>query len=53
MELWNTGIMLSHRADLSDAFIHNFHRANRWHLASYAMAVEKGFIAPQPQIIPR
>jgi len=52
IEIWKTGIMLSHRADVRDAFVRNFHRANRWHLAAREMAIQKGYLPPQPQVIP-
>jgi len=51
MYRWNQGAVLSHRAELRDAFIRNYHRANRWHLAAIAMAEQMQFIEPQPQII--
>lgn len=50
MNRWNQGAALSHRADVRDAFIRNYHRANRWHLAAVAMALKMQFIEPEPQI---
>lgn len=50
MNRWNQGAALSDRADVRDAFLRNWHRANRWHLASIAMAQEMKFIQPRPQV---
>lgn len=50
MNRWNEGARLSHRAEVRDAFLHNYHRANRWHLASIAMAEKMQFLEPQPHI---
>lgn len=50
MHRWNQGAAMSHRADVRDAFVRNWHRANRWHLASIAMAEKMQFIEPQPEI---
>lgn len=50
MERWNRGASMSHRAEVRDAFIRNYHRANRWHLATIAMAEKMQFIQPQPEI---
>lgn len=52
MNRWNQGAALSHRADVRDAFIRNYHRANRWHLATVEMALKMKFIEPEPQIQP-
>lgn len=52
MDLWNMGAIHSYRADVRDAFVRNYHRANRWHLAAIAMAEQKGFLPPQPAIKP-
>ncbi len=52
MELWNTGAFMSQRTDVGDAFLRNYHRANRWHVAFYDMAVEKGYLTPLPNIEP-
>lgn len=49
MHRWNQGAVMSHRADVRDAFIRNYH-SNRWHLASIAMAEKMQFIEPQPEI---
>jgi hypothetical protein len=38
MHRWNRGAAMSHRADVRDAFLRNYHRANRWHLAAITMA---------------
>ncbi len=50
MNRWNEGARHSHRAEVRDAFVRNWHRANRWHLASIAMAEKMQFIEPQPEI---
>jgi hypothetical protein len=50
MNRWNRGATLSHRADVRDAFIRNYHRANRWHLAAIVMAEKMQFIEAQPEI---
>jgi hypothetical protein len=50
MHRWNRSAVMSHRAEVRDAFLRNYHRANRWHLASIAMAEKMQFIEPQPQI---
>ncbi len=51
MNRWNEGARHSHRAEVRDAFLRNYHRANRWHLAALAMAEKMQFIEPQPQIV--
>lgn len=50
MNRWNQGAALSHRADIRDAFIRNYHRANRWHLAAIKMAEKMQFIEAMPII---
>jgi hypothetical protein len=50
MNRWNQGAILSHRAEVRDAFLRNYHRANRWHLAAIEMAEKMEFIEPQPEI---
>ncbi len=50
MNRWNEGARHSHRAEVRDAFLRNYHRANRWHLASITMAEKMQFLEPQPQI---
>lgn len=50
MHRWNQGAVLSHRAEVRDAFLRNYHRTNRWHLAAIAMAQKMQFIEPQPEI---
>ncbi len=50
MNRWNEGARGSHRADVRDALIRNYHRANRWHLAAIAMAEKMQFIEPEPEI---
>jgi hypothetical protein len=35
------------------AFIRNYHRANRWHLAFHAIVERMGFIQAQPEIEPQ
>jgi hypothetical protein len=52
MELWHTGAMGSERTDVRDAFIRNYHRANRWHVAYHAIAVAKGFLRNLPTVTP-
>ena len=44
MNRWNHGAVLSHRADVRDAFLRNYHRANRWHLAAIVMAEKMQFL---------
>lgn len=48
MLLWNTGATMSERTDVRDAFIRNYHRANRWQVAFHEIALEKGFLTPLP-----
>jgi hypothetical protein len=48
MNRWNMSAAASKRTDVRDAFVRNWHRANRWHEAFYALAVEKGFMMPLP-----
>ena len=50
MNRWNHGAAMSQRAEVRDAFVRNYHRANRWHLASIAMAEKMQFVEPQPEI---
>jgi hypothetical protein len=50
MNRWNEGARLSHRAEVRDAFPRNYHRANRWHLASIAMAEKMQFLESLPEI---
>jgi hypothetical protein len=50
MNRWNMGARHSHRAEVRDAFLRNYHRANRWHLAAIAMAEQMQLIEPQPEI---
>jgi hypothetical protein len=38
--------MASMRTDVRDAFIRNYHRANRWHVTFYDLAVDKGHFTP-------
>jgi hypothetical protein len=52
MQLWNMGAINSQRTDMRDAFIQNFHRANRWHVACYDLAVSKGYLEKLPEISP-
>ncbi|MDC3415199.1 hypothetical protein [Terrihalobacillus insolitus] len=53
MNLWNMGAAHSFRTEVRNAFVRNYHRANRWHLAFHAMGEQMGFIQPQPEIQPR
>ena len=50
MNLWNKLATMTHDADLRDAFIRNYHRANRWHLATMAMAEKMQFLEGYPEI---
>lgn len=47
MNHWNMGAM-SIRTDVRDAFVRNWHRANRWNVAFFASAVKKGLFMPMP-----
>ena len=48
MQLWNNFAGMSERTDVRDAFIRNYHRANRWHVTCHEMAVQKGHMMPLP-----
>ncbi|GAA0738360.1 DUF3231 family protein [Sphingobium sp. SA2] len=48
MTLWDNFAIMSQRTDVRDAFIRNYHRANRWHVAIYEMALESGHLKPLP-----
>lgn len=48
MTLWNNFAAMSQNADVRAAFLRNYHRANRWHVAYHGMAVEKGHMMPMP-----
>jgi hypothetical protein len=50
MLLWNTGATMSEVTDVRDAFLRNYHRANRWQVAFHEMALEKKFMMPLPTI---
>lgn len=50
MQLWNNGAIQSQRTDIRDAFIRNYHRANRWHVAYHDIAVKRGYLEPLPEI---
>lgn len=50
MNRWNHSAAMSHEAEVRDAFIRNYHRANRWHLAAIQMAEKMQFIEPFPEI---
>lgn len=52
MQLWDMGAINSQRTDIRDAFIQNFHRANRWHVAFHDLAVSKGHLQKLPEISP-
>lgn len=52
MQLWNTGAIHSQRTNIRDAFIQNFHRANRWHVAYHDFAINKGYLQKLPEISP-
>lgn len=48
MNHWNTGAAMSKRTDVREAFRRNWHRANRWNVAYYDMAVDKKYMMPLP-----
>jgi predicted nucleotidyltransferase len=48
MTLWQNFAAMSQRTDVRDAFIRNFHRANRWHVVFHEMAVARGHMSPLP-----
>ncbi|WP_158633665.1 DUF3231 family protein [Tautonia sociabilis] len=48
MNHWTQGAGASMRTDIRDAFVRNWHRANRWNVAFYSLAVKKGFMMPLP-----
>lgn len=48
MNHWNMGAAASQRTDVRDAFVRNWHRANRWNVAFYAVAVGQNFLMPLP-----
>jgi hypothetical protein len=48
MTLWQNFAAMSQRTDVRDAFIRNFHRANRWHVVFHEMAVAKGHMSALP-----
>lgn len=50
MNLWNKLGTMTHDADLRDAFLRNYHRANRWHLATLAIAKKMQFLEEYPEI---
>lgn len=50
MLLWNTGATMSQRTDVREAFIRNYHRANRWQVAFHEIALERDIMAPLPEI---
>ncbi len=50
MNLWNKLGTMTYDADLRDAFMRNYHRANRWHLATAAMAKKMQFLEEYPEI---
>lgn len=41
---------MSQRADIRDAFIRNYDRANRCHVTFHELAVEKQLMAPLPPV---
>lgn len=53
MMRWDMGAAASKRTDVRDAFVRNWHRANRWHVAFHALAMEKGYKKPLPTIKPK
>lgn len=53
MTLWQNFAAMSQRTDVRDAFIRNFHRANRWHVAFHEIALEKGYMQSFPTIDPK
>jgi hypothetical protein len=48
MTLWNNFAAMSQNTDVRAAFLRNYHRADRWHVAYHRMAVEKGHMMPMP-----
>jgi hypothetical protein len=50
MNLCNQLGAMAERTDVRDAFLRNYHRANRWHVAFYDLAVKKGFLMPLPTL---
>jgi hypothetical protein len=50
MNLWNNYATMSQRTDVRDAFIRNYHRANRWHVAFHELAVQESFMTPHPTV---
>ncbi|ACL42468.1 hypothetical protein Achl_4517 (plasmid) [Pseudarthrobacter chlorophenolicus A6] len=50
MDLWHAGAVASQRTDVRDAFIRNYHRANRWHIAYHETALRKGYLHALPQV---
>lgn len=53
MELWHSGAMASINTDVRDAFIRNYHRANRWHIAYHDFASQNGYLDALPTIDPQ
>jgi hypothetical protein len=53
MTLWHNYASMSQRTDIRDAFIRNYHRANRWHVTFHEIAVEKKLMAPLPIVDPK
>lgn len=52
MDIWSDGAKQSQRTDVRDAFLRCYHRANRWHLAFYDLAVGMGALTPLPTLDP-
>lgn len=48
MMRWNTGTAIAKDPAVREAFQRNWHRANRWHMACYALAVEKMYMMEMP-----
>lgn len=41
---------MSEQTDVRDAFLRNYHRANRWQVAFHEIASEKNFLMSLPTI---
>ncbi len=52
MDLRHSGATASDHSDVRDAFIRNYHRGNRWHVAYRGVAECKGFLKALPTMSP-
>jgi hypothetical protein len=48
MNLWNSYAIMCQRTEVRDAFIRNYHRANRWHVAFHELAMKYNFMPAKP-----